>query len=114
MICRTNLATIKSMNDNTAKVYAIVARIPKGRVATYGMIAKLSGIKNPRLVGSLLHKNPDPKSIPCHRVVNAQGKLAEDFAFGGRKEQARRLQQEGVSVVNESSVDLKKYLWNLR
>lgn len=96
------------------KVYQVVAKIPKGRVATYGMIAKLSGVKNARIIGSLLHKNPDPKTIPCHRVVNAKGKLAEDFAFGGRKEQARRLRHEGVSVDNELSVDLEKYLWNPR
>lgn len=99
--------------QSAEKVYQVVAKIPKGKVATYGMIARLSGIKSPRFVGSLLHKNPDPNNILCHRVVNAQGKLAKDFAFGGLKEQARRLRQEGVNVDNESSVDLETHLWNL-
>lgn len=114
VVCQTKFATIKGMNDSATKVYEIVARIPNGKVATYGMVARLSGVKNPRLVGSLLHKNPDPKNIPCHRVVNAQGKLAMNFAFGGKREQARRLRKEGISVDSESSVDLKKYLWNPR
>lgn len=102
------------MNDSATKVYEIVARIPKGKVATYGIIARLSRVGNPRIVGSLLHMNPDPKRIPCHRVVNAQGKLAKHFVFGGRKVQTRRLQQEGISVDDESSVDLDKYLWSPR
>ncbi len=98
------------MNDSATKVYDIVALIPKGKVATYGMIARLSGVKNPRLVGSLLHKNPDPISIPCHRVVNAQGKLAQTFAFGGAMAHAKKLQKERVEVKN-GTVDLSRFLW---
>ena len=54
------------------------------------------------------HKNPDPDNIPCYRVVNSKGELAEAFAFGGENEQARRLMADGVEVVN-GKVDLKKY-----
>src|SRR3990167_2105767 len=60
-------------------IYRIVSRIPKGKVLTYGLVAKLVGIKNPRLVGSVLHKNINPKKIPCHRVVNARGKVASSY-----------------------------------
>ena len=65
-------------------VYEIVKLIPKGKVATYGDIAKISG--NPRAsreVGYALHKNPEFEIIPCHRVVDREGRLAKSFAFGG-------------------------------
>lgn len=94
-------------------VYSVVKRIPKGKVLTYGLVAKLAGVKNPRLVGSILHKNIDPEKIPCHRVVNAQGKVASSYAFGGAKAHATRLQKEGVEVVR-GKVDLGQFLWNRR
>nr|MCR4589655.1 MGMT family protein [Lachnospiraceae bacterium] len=55
-----------------------------------------------------LHKNPDPGSIPCHRVVNSKGKLAEKYAFGGAGKQAEILKGEGVETT-DGKVDLKKY-----
>lgn len=51
-----------------------------------------------RTVGNALHKNPDPLGIPCFRVVNAQGELAGEFAFGGAGQQAKLLEREGVRV----------------
>ena len=66
------------------KIYEVVKTIPKGKVATYGQVAFLAG--NPRwarVVGYALHNNPSPKTIPCHRVVNREGKVAEAFVFGG-------------------------------
>lgn len=98
------------MKNDADTVYDIVSHIPKGKVATYSQIAKFAGIQNPRLVGSILHKNPDPVHIPCHRVVNIHGKLAKTFAFGGRKGQSNRLTQEGIEVIH-NAVDLVKYLW---
>lgn len=91
------------------RVYNVVKQIPKGKVLTYGIVAKLSGIKNPRLVGSILNKNTDPEKIPCHRVVNFQGRVAKSYAFGGAKAHAVRLEKEGVRVVN-GTVDLQQYL----
>ena len=91
--------------------YESVKKIPKGRVTTYGRLAKLSGIKNPRVVGHLLHLNPYAPIVPCHRVVNSQGKLAEKFgAEGGIKTQKERLTAEGV-VIKNYRVDLKKFGW---
>lgn len=91
--------------------YKIVKKIPKGKVTTYGTLAKLTGIKNPRVVGHLLHINPNAPIIPCHRVVNSLGKLAQKFgAEGGIDTQRTRLQSESVVVIN-NSVDLKKYSW---
>ncbi|MBI4062446.1 MGMT family protein [Candidatus Gottesmanbacteria bacterium] len=92
------------------RVYKIIKKIPKGKVATYGQIAKLAQGLNPRFIGYLLHYNPDPDAIPCHRIVNAQGKLASGFAFGGVPEQKRRLETEGIPV-NEWKVDLQVYQW---
>ena len=93
----------------TKKIYEAVKEIPKGRVATYGMVAKMAG--NPRMsraVGNALHKNPDPENIPCYRVVNSKGELAGAFAFGGADVQAERLRADGIEVEN-GRVDLKKY-----
>ena len=92
-------------------VYKITSQIPRGKVATYGIIAKLSGTASPRAVGGLLHKNPDPKKIPCHRVVNSKGEVAENFAFGGKRGQIERLRREGVEI-NGGGLDLTKHLWH--
>ena len=91
------------------RIYEAVKKIPKGHVATYGRIAEMAGEpKMARAVGNALHKNPDPEHIPCFRVVNSKGELSGAFAFGGENEQARRLMEDGVEVVN-GKVDLKKY-----
>lgn len=95
-------------------VYRAVQRIPKGRVATYGQVALLAGYpRAARAVGGALHHNPLPGVIPCHRVVNAQGRLAPAFAFGGEDAQRRMLEAEGVTV-QEGRVDLCRYGWNGR
>lgn len=93
----------------TKRIYDAVRRIPRGCVATYGQVAEMAGDrKMARAVGNALHKNPDPATIPCHRVVNAKGELAGAFAFGGEEVQADRLRAEGVEV-RGNAVDLGKY-----
>lgn len=92
-----------------ADVYAAVKSIPEGKVATYAQIALMSGHRGAaRAVGNALHVNPTPGVVPCHRVVNARGALAPDFAFGGVDAQKRLLESEGVRVEN-GIVDLCKY-----
>ena len=91
------------------RIYDAVKRIPYGRVATYGQVAAMVGDRKlARAVGNALHKNPDPDNIPCYRVVNAKGELAEAFAFGGADAQEKLLEAEGVEVI-DGKVDLKKY-----
>ena len=98
-------------------IYVTVQKIPLGKVSTYGLVAQEVNYKmgrreakvTPRVVGSALHKNPNPQNIPCHRVVNREGKLAENFAFGGWREQKRRLEKEGITFLNERTVDLAKH-----
>lgn len=90
-----------------------MCRIPKGKVATYGTVARLAG--NPhwsRVVGYALHSNPMPGVIPCHRVVNREGKTAESIAFGGGDIQRQMLEQEGIIFENDGHIDLEEYLWN--
>lgn len=93
------------------QIYAVVCRIPKGKVATYGHIARLVG--NPRysrVVGYALHVNPRPSEIPCHRVVNRFGEVSSAFAFGGANRQVELLKAEGVRFDKDGKV-LKEYFW---
>ena len=93
-------------------VYEVVRRIPRGRVTSYGQVALLCG--NPRAaraVGWALHQNPYPGEIPCHRVVNRQGRLAPEFAFGGDQEQRRLLEEEQVPFLPDGRVDISKVFW---
>lgn len=93
------------------RIYEAVKKIPAGCVATYGQVAEAAGDrKMARAVGNALHKNPDPEHIPCHRVVNAKGELAGEYAFGGVWKQAERLISEGVEVT-EGRVDLSRFQW---
>ena len=93
----------------TKRIYEAVKKIPKGYVATYAQVAEMAGDrKMARAVGNALHKNPDPSTIPCHRVVNAKGELAGEYAFGGAWKQAQMLKNEGVES-EDGKVDLKRY-----
>ena len=88
-------------------VYEFVRNIPQGKVATYGQIAlHLGNRKFARAVGNILHGNPDPGHIPCHRVVNSKGLLSRSYAFGGIEAQRRLLVSEGVVFKNDQAVDL--------
>ena len=88
-------------------VYSIVKSIPYGKVLTYGQIAWLAEKpRNSRLVGKLLHGAPS--GIPCHRVVNCKGRTAPYW-----KEQAERLQAEGVEFKSNNYVEKKKYNYNI-
>ncbi|MCR5798713.1 MAG: methylated-DNA--[protein]-cysteine S-methyltransferase [Lachnospiraceae bacterium] len=93
------------------RIYEAVKTIPRGNVATYAQVAEAAGDrKMARAVGNALHKNPDPSTIPCHRVVNAKGELAGEYAFGGAWKQAELLIAEGVEVV-DGKVDLDRFQW---
>ncbi len=95
----------------TRRIYEAVRRIPKGCVATYAQVAEAAGDrKMARAVGNALHRNPDPTTIPCHRVVNAKGELAGEYAFGGAWKQAEILEKEGVEVI-DGKVSLERFQW---
>ncbi len=95
------------------KIYKVVCKIPKGKVATYGTVARIAG--NPRwsrVVGYALHVNPAPVIIPCHRVVNREGRVADTFAFGGGDIQRQMLEEEGIVFETDGHIDLDKYGYN--
>lgn len=96
------------------RVYDIVRQIPRGKVATYGQIARLIGHpKSARVVGWALHNNPDSNNIPCHRVVNSQGKISSGYAFGGPNVQRELLENEGIVFDQFGKIDLEKFSINI-
>ena len=85
-----------------------MGEIPEGNVATYGQIARLIGReKNSRLIGKVLSMAEYYGDYPCHRVVNHSGRLVPGWI-----EQKYLLQDEGVSMKDDTHVDLKKYQWD--
>jgi len=90
------------------QIYDVVKKIPAGKVMTYGQIAKIMGIKDTRKIGWALHANKS-LDVPCHRVVNKEGRLAKNFAFEGEVEQKRRLEAEGIKFTKDLYVDLAMY-----
>lgn len=97
------------MDDLAAGVYEFLQTIPAGKVATYKQVATyLGNPKLARVVGNILHRNPDGDLHPCYKIVNSKGELSGAFAFGGAEAQKRRLEADGIEVIN-NKVDLRKY-----
>ena len=91
------------------KVYDFLLTIPQGKVVTYGQIAEHLGNRNlARVVGNILHNNPDENKYPCYKVVNSKGELSKQFAFGGLEGQKLRLEKDGI-VVENGRVELTRY-----
>jgi methylated-DNA-protein-cysteine methyltransferase-like protein len=97
------------------RIYAVVSRIPRGRVAAYGQVAALAGLpRHARLVGYALRVLPADGDVPWHRVVNARGEISlRADALGHEELQARLLRREGVRFV-EGAVPLARYGWRPR
>lgn len=92
------------------KVKNLATQIPKGKVATYGQIAKLAGSPGAsRAVGMIMSKNDNPSTMPCHRVVASNGKLT-GYAFGGITKKKELLEKEGIEFIGDH-VNLKNNLW---
>jgi len=91
------------------KVFALVSKIPRGKVATYKQIAKICKT-SPRAVGRILNTNERLVEIPCHRVVMSDGKIGG--YKGGIKRKIELLEAEGVEV-KEGKVDLRRFGWNI-
>ena len=101
------------------KVYKVCRKVPKGKVTTYGAIAKKLKSKAYRAVGTAMHKNPygyfnckGKDMVPCHRVINSNGFIGQ---FGhGQKNKIKLLKSEGIFVDKNKLIDLKKYLFNFK
>ena len=99
-------------NELAQMILAVVSQIPKGKVASYGQIAKLAGLpKHARLVGRVLGQIEDRTTIPWHRVINSQGKMSTtQLTEHGDHLQQILLLSEGVVVIN-GRVNLKQFAW---
>lgn len=94
------------------RIYRVVKRIPRGRVATYGQIATLAGLDgHARQVGYALHSLPDEIHIPWHRVINAKGEISPRSEGDSHELQRMLLEEEGVEFSLDGRVDLKKFRW---
>lgn len=103
--------TTKMANETQDAILTTISRIPKGKVCTYGVIAKLAGAHGKaRYVGHLLKKLPTDSSIPWHRVVNAQGKSSFPETSQKHQEQLKLLSEEGITIRNHR-IQLTHYLW---
>ena len=91
------------------KVYEFLKTIPSGKVVTYGQIAEYLGNRRlARVVGNILHNNPNEDKYPCYKVVDSKGNLSKHFAFGGIEKQKEKLEKEGI-IVSDYKVDLNQY-----
>jgi methylated-DNA-protein-cysteine methyltransferase-like protein len=96
-----------------SRIHRVVSRIPKGRVATYGQIARLAGLRGQaRLVGYAMHALPVGSRVPWQRVVNARGEISLPGSSATR--QRERLEREGVRFDARGRIDLDRFLWQPR
>ena len=95
------------MNDLDRRVYKKLLKVPRGKITTYGELAKAVGIQNgQRAIGKIMNRNPYPVIIPCHRVVKSDGKIGGYFY--GDKVKTKMLSDEGITIKNGKVQDWEK------
>ena len=90
----------------------LLAKIPKGKISTYGLLAKKLKI-HPRYVGKLLSKNPNDVKYPCYKIILSSGGLGGYTSKHGLKDKIKKLRKDGIEIKN-NRIDLKRYLFNFR
>lgn len=104
-----------SIESSYKRIYAVVRRIPRGRVATYGQVAQLAGLAgHARQVGYALHATPEDVVIPWHRVINAQGEVSLRRVPGHEGFQRALLEDEGVIFDLKGRASLTRFGWKPR
>ena len=100
-------------NEAATAICAVVRRIPKGWVATYGQVAAMAGLpRRARLVGYVLQHLDTTTDIPWHRVVNAKGEVSYTLSRNGSDAfQQRLLEEEGVEFDDRNRFDLERFRW---
>lgn len=107
--------TPRKAPDTHERIHAVVRRIPRGRVATYGQVAVLAGLpRQPRLVGYALSALPDGSRVPWHRVINARGEVSLRTGSGWDRLQRALLEDEGVEFDLRGRVSLARFGWRPR
>ncbi|MEE9278982.1 MAG: MGMT family protein [Myxococcota bacterium] len=102
------------MSESYERIYRVVRRIPRGRVATYGQVARLAGFSNhARLVGYALHAI-EREDIPWQRVINARGEVSRRGVDGPDELQRELLEDEGVEFDLRGRIDLSRFGWKRR
>jgi len=99
------------LQDPYQRIWKAVARIPRGRVATYGQIAQIAGLgRQARQVGYALHKTPPGMRLPWHRVITARGAIAFPRGTSQHRTQRARLLAEKIVFIGDR-IDLSRYRW---
>lgn len=107
-----------TQDERNQLFYSIIRKVPRGRVATYGQIAKLAGLpKHSRHVGVALRNLPEGSRVPWHRIVNGKGEIATrlaNFARDCESEQYGRLLDEGIEFEANGRISLRRFQWKPR
>jgi methylated-DNA-protein-cysteine methyltransferase-like protein len=102
-------------SDAYARIYRVVRRIPRGRVATYGQVASLAGLGgHARQVGYAMHAVPEDMAVPWQRVINAKGEVSLRSEPGMERLQQSILEDEGLVFDANARIDLGRYQWRPR
>jgi methylated-DNA-protein-cysteine methyltransferase related protein len=100
-------------SERNARVWAVVRRVPSGRVATYGQVAALAGLPGQaRQVGYALHDLPNESDVPWHRVINARGEVSPRAVPGWDGFQRHLLEEEGIAFDARGRLDLGRHRWD--
>jgi methylated-DNA-protein-cysteine methyltransferase-like protein len=106
---------MKSSSFSYHRIYQVVRRIPRGRVATYGQVAALAGLGgHARQVGYALHALPDDEDVPWQRVINARGEISLRGDNSNDRLQRMLLEEEGIRFDRRGRIDLERYRWRPR
>ncbi len=104
------------MNDNSGffeRVYEVCRKIPKGKVTSYGAIARyLGAARSARMVGWAMNSSHNMEDVPAHRVVNRNGVLTGKHHFGGTNAMQQLLEEEGVKVKDLQIINFQQYFWD--
>ena len=110
-----SVAEQPGLSPSYRRIYAVVRRIPRGRVATYGQVAVLAGLGgHARQVGYAMHALPKGSSVPWHRVINARGEISRRRRPGEELSQRMLLEREGVRFDARGRVALARFQWRPR
>lgn len=96
----------------SSKCYSLLRKVPRGKITTYKALAEAMGTKAYRAVGTAMNKNPYAPEVPCHRVVNSDGRVG-GFAHGTKKK-IEMLRREGIPIKNNRVENMERFLYKFK